>query len=218
MSNNITVYHHLGLGDHFICNGIIRTLAEKFDKIYLFCKPHNIITVQQMYSDICVSLIPAKDDAEVLRWASESQVFSIGFSAMNTNENFDQQFYRQVGLDLSERWGKFKCHRNLVNEDKLIECLDLPEKFALIHEDASRGYAIDKSRISLPTVSLRPMEGFSMIDWLGVADRAAEIHGIDSSFVLLVDSVETKADLFIHRYARGDFPPSMKKNWTIYEH
>ena len=29
--NKILIYHHLGLGDHFHCNGIVRTLYKKYN-------------------------------------------------------------------------------------------------------------------------------------------------------------------------------------------
>ena len=40
--NKILIYHHLGLGDHFHCNGIVRTLYKKHhsnkNNIYLSSK------------------------------------------------------------------------------------------------------------------------------------------------------------------------------------
>ena len=41
MNKKIFIYHHLGLGDHFHCNGVVRFLLEnKFinKKVYLFAK------------------------------------------------------------------------------------------------------------------------------------------------------------------------------------
>lgn len=215
--SSIFIYHHLGLGDHFICNGIVRALAEKFDKIHLFCKHHNVMTVAQMYEDINVELIPVNDDNDALRriqTLETDKVFSIGFKGETVD--FDKRFYKQVGLDFSERWSRFECNRNKEREERLIQSIGLPSLFALVHEDRGRGYTIDYSKISLPIVSMSPVEGFSMIDWLGVADLASEVHCIFSSFSLLVDSVDLKTDLlFIHNYARKDATPTLLKSWVI---
>ena len=46
------IYHHLGLGDHISCHGIVRHFSEIEDKICLFIKPHNLDNVKRMFSDI----------------------------------------------------------------------------------------------------------------------------------------------------------------------
>ena len=32
------IWHHMGMGDYFTCNGIVRHYAEQYDKIVLFYK------------------------------------------------------------------------------------------------------------------------------------------------------------------------------------
>ena len=46
----IYIYHHLGLGDHIICNGLVRFLQKKHNQVSLFCYQHNIENVSFMYS------------------------------------------------------------------------------------------------------------------------------------------------------------------------
>lgn len=47
------IYHHLGLGDHIICNGLVRWFADRYKDagILLFCKHRNFNNVQRMYED-----------------------------------------------------------------------------------------------------------------------------------------------------------------------
>ncbi len=47
------IHHHLGLGDHFDCNGMVRYILEKtsFDKVGVFCKDVNFYLIQRMYED-----------------------------------------------------------------------------------------------------------------------------------------------------------------------
>ena len=48
----IHILHHLGLGDHISCHGIVRHNCELFDKVFLFVYSHNIKNVSRMYKDI----------------------------------------------------------------------------------------------------------------------------------------------------------------------
>lgn len=214
------VYHHLGLGDHFICNGLVRELIIGKDDPYLFVKHHNLDTVSQMYKDTNLSFVPVDDDGDVYNFCYQKTINGkqIGFAQLNENSPFDQQFYQLAGVPFQKRWDSFKLNRDKKREQSLIYGLNLPEKFALLHEDESRNYKIDRSKINLPIVKLRPIAGFTMIDWLGVVDLADEIHVIDSSFMFLLDSVETKVPLYVHRYSRSNPSwqlPTLKKNWLI---
>lgn len=216
--NRFCIYHHLGLGDHFICNGLVRELIEKENATHLFVKHHNLETVSQMYEDTNLQLIGVKDDDEV---ANYNRIFGvkIGFHKLNQSDPFDQQFYRLAGVPFEKRWSSFKVNRQEKKEQSLIYQLNLPEKFALLHEDESRGYVVDRNKINLPIINLRPIDGFTMIDWLGVANLAEEIHVIDSSFLSLIDQLDRNFGLFFHKYSRNASAwetPTTTKNWKIY--
>lgn len=218
--NDLVIYHHLGLGDHFICNGLVREWAAKYGRVSLFCKPHNLSTVRQMYSDLDISFLVGDDcfADRVLPSFRNIDLLKVGFDRLTSKESFDQQFYSLAQVDFAKRWTSFKVNRDKKKELDLIYQLNLPPKFAILHEDQSRGYKIDRSKINLPIVRLEKRDNFTMIDWLAVAELAAEVHVIDSSFMFLVDSVKTKSKLFIHRYSRNNPEwqlPTLKNNWTI---
>ena len=40
MSNKIYILHHLGLGDHFDMNGMVRNYLKEYDKVHIFSKPN----------------------------------------------------------------------------------------------------------------------------------------------------------------------------------
>lgn len=215
------IYHHLGLGDHFICNGLVRELIkDQAREQFLFVKHHNFETVSQMYEDTDLRLIGVSGDGGVISnyWNNGKKGFQIGFGHLNQYDAFDKQFYRLAGVPFEKRWESFKVNRHKKTEDSLVYRLNLPSRFALLHEDESRGYEIDRNKINLPIVKVSQISGFTMIDWLGVADLADEIHVIDSSFMFLLDSAETKIPLYIHRYSRQNPDwqlPTLKKNWLI---
>ena len=40
----LIIYHHLGLGDHLICNGLVNYLSLYFNKVFLPVKKEILIT------------------------------------------------------------------------------------------------------------------------------------------------------------------------------
>lgn len=45
------IFHHLGLGDHIICNGLVRVFKEKYETLNVFCHPYHLGSVEFMYRD-----------------------------------------------------------------------------------------------------------------------------------------------------------------------
>ena len=55
MNNQVYFYHHLGLGDHFHCNGVVRYLLKnryQGKKVHLFAKKKYFEMVKFMYRDL----------------------------------------------------------------------------------------------------------------------------------------------------------------------
>ena len=69
MSKKIYILHHLGLGDHFHCNGVVRfLLKEKYKdtKVLLFAKQKYLEMVQFMYRDMHnLKVIPISNDEKI---------------------------------------------------------------------------------------------------------------------------------------------------------
>ena len=175
-----------------------------------------------MYRDLNLRyyLVNRDEDVENIILPTNAEILKIGFHQLNDQQPFDQQFYSLAGVPFEKRWSSFKANRDKNKEQKLIYQLKIPPKFALLHEDQSRGYKIDRNKINLPIVRLEKMDGFTMIDWLAVAELAAEIHVIDSSFLSLADQSNLKAKLYFHKYSRNALDwltPTTKKHWTTYD-
>ena len=49
-SKNLIIHHHLGLGDHLVCNGLVNEIS-KTRKIFLICKMHNYFAVRHLYKE-----------------------------------------------------------------------------------------------------------------------------------------------------------------------
>ena len=74
----------MGLGDHFICNGLVRYLYSNHNGIKLFAKTHLKQNVAFMYRDLeNLEIIALKDDEEVERYVRlnslHKQLIRIGF-------------------------------------------------------------------------------------------------------------------------------------------
>ena len=48
----IYIYQHLGLGDHIICNGLVRNLIKSDNQYSMFVYSHNYESVKFMYRDL----------------------------------------------------------------------------------------------------------------------------------------------------------------------
>jgi len=121
-----------------------------------------------------------------------------------------------VGIPFIERWNSWYCPRDLNCEDEMIKELNLPDKFILVHDISSVGTFDLKIKSNLPIVKVSKLKSErSMFDWIGIIERATEIHCIDSSFIHLVNSVNLNTDsLYYHMIKPSKLSIKFKKNWS----
>jgi hypothetical protein len=62
------IYHHLGLGDHISCHGIIRYYCEIEDNVTIFSKKHNYKNIEYMFNDLKNLSILQYNDRQVERF------------------------------------------------------------------------------------------------------------------------------------------------------
>jgi len=215
------IYHHLGLGDHILCNAIVRNYAKQYNKIYLFVKAHNYKNVSFMYRDLRNIEYILGEDSDVRKIIlDKSNVLKIGFEKLDTiHYKFDESFYRCIGMDFEKRWDDFYIERDLEKEKQVFNSLNVKEnEYIFIQEDKSRGFHMDRSRITsnLPVISSElPINFF---DFCYTIENAKEIHLMASSFKELLESLDTtKCTLFFHNYMRSWTPnqqeSTSKKDW-----
>ena len=51
MKNELCIHHHLGLGDHFDMNGMVRNYLKEYDKVHIFSKSNYYKMIDYMYRD-----------------------------------------------------------------------------------------------------------------------------------------------------------------------
>ncbi len=234
------IYTHLGLGDAISCNGLVRKIIDPQQKYSLFCKHHNVPTVEFMYSDIPnLTILPVSNDGEAVRICNEKymdkgeKTIKIGFEKMNQllvsfNCKFDVAFYKQMNIPFEERWNSFYYNRSRLDKEiNLFHRFQLKEEdeYVFIHHDPERKFRIDAKYFNTGYRIIQPIEGFTdnVFDYVYIIEHAKEVHCIDSSFLLMIDSLKNfEVPCFYHAYARHWiytswekelFSPSMSDRW-----
>lgn len=217
------IYQHLGLGDHIICNGLVRNLINPDEKYYMFVKPHNKISVEFMYRDLTNLSFICGDDSFVSKFINENNIKNtdliiLGFEG-HPNYSWDEVFYIQHNIDFKKRWESFSVDRDFNKEEYLYQVLNPNnEDFALIHKMGSDGCDRINYDIINPNLKKIYVEKHTenIFDYLKLIELSKEIHCIESSFHLLVDSIDLNKNLFFHtvKNSRG-FLHKIKNKWNI---
>ena len=213
------IYHHLGLGDHIICNGLVRNLINPDMQYTMFVKPHNHISVSFMYRDIPnLEFIKTDDNGalNIIKGANNNII--IGFNS-KYGISWDEFFYYQHNVDFNKRWDDFKVDRDFEREEFLFNKLNPEnEKYILIHKNGSD--SIDRINYDVVSKNIKQIyvENLTgnIFDYLKLSQNAEEVHCIESSFHVLIDSIELNKNLFFHtlKNTRG-FTHKLKLNWKI---
>jgi hypothetical protein len=202
------IYHHLGLGDHIICNGLVRSLINPNEEYKMFVKSHNLDSVSFMYRDLNNLSFLIGDDNFVQNYINENNInknelIIAGFYRHPNSKEFDDSFYLQNNLPFDYRWDKFFVNRDIESEKKLFDLYQVKENnYVFLHDDLDRNFEINKGKIinkDLPIIS--PKKGLSnnIFDYCYLMEKSCESHFIDSSFKLLFDSLQLRnSNLFYH--------------------
>lgn len=218
----------MGLGDHIICNGLVRELQKKYrEKVGVFSKKINAPSVKFMYRDNHnIEVISVDNDMDVNRYCNNYNIKPIRIGHENLNKfmsgyNWSESFYKQMGVDFSKRWGSFFVKRDVELETKLYNLKNLnKEKYALIHSTSSNGMGkIDYSFVGSNLFKIEVVkETNTIFDYITLILNATEIHCIDSSFIHLVDSFNLNSKLFYHKtinYRGWTSEYQLKNKWKI---
>lgn len=226
------LYHPLGLGDHVACNGLVRELYKRHDRVSLFCYPQNEPSVTFMYRDLSrLSLTLIRSHAEAERFiflnrfyltkSHYDRVLRIGSSDVESGIKYERQFYNSAQVPLSALWDSFFVARDKIREEELSHKLGATGTYLFLHDDAR--YPIHRAlvpggmKVIEPDLTLTK----NIFDYATLLEHAREIHVIDSSFMFLVDCLPYTSQnqrLVVHRYARDNMEwnlPILKKKWEI---
>lgn len=209
------IYHHLGLGDHIICNGLVRHLCKTNDNVVLFCKTQYLNNISYMYRDLNdLKIFDFDSDKETVYFIENKitindKLIKIGFEDLFTglldHMSFDQGFYHLAGINFQIRFNEFYFKRDLEKEDEVYKVLNPnEEKYIFIIDDPSRGYTIDTTKITNKYKIIFNNYRFKMFDYIKILENAEEIHTMQTGFLDLINSYTIdKPKIYRHNYVRG---------------
>lgn len=197
----------MGMGDHIICNGLIRKLINPSEEYSIFVKQHNLGNVEHMFSDLPNMKYIVGDDAQVHQFIrsnglKRSDVIMIGFDGLDKTKSFDESFYHQHKVDFNEKWDSFYSPRNLEREKRLAECFGELGDYIFVHDDER--YRISLDKLPKDVKIIKPVIGLTknMFNYAYLIENALEVHCIESSFGFMCDNMALSKNLYYHRYAR----------------
>jgi hypothetical protein len=215
----IVLHHHTGLGDHFICNGLVNTLAKTYEEINLVCKRHYSKTIQHLYEDSTNINVLVVDDefADSVKFASENEmeIVKVGFQHVDPN-NFENSFYNQMGIDTDVEYTGFmfpeRLDGSLELHKKVVE--KLGENYIFVHDECSSKNFNLNIDSDLPRHAAVKEDTDDILDYVDTICNAKEIHVINSGLFNLVFQLYyegmLKTDKVYFHHARkiedGGFP------------
>lgn len=206
----IYIYTHQGLGDHIICNGLIRHFVDIQNEVTVFCKPQYESNVSWMFrDDTRIKVLAVGQDQDTVNYIMQNNLITntllVGFDRLWREfqppvvETFDEAFYKMSYLPFEYRFTKFKYERDFQKEKEAFDFVNPNnEPYIFVHGD------VDKSKVRSDLKIVENPTNFGIFDILTILENAEEIHIMESSIKCLINSYTfEKPKLFYHQYVRG---------------
>lgn len=223
------LYHHLGLGDHIICAGLVNYLSKNYKTIHIPVKRQNLKNVNYLYENnpsISTFIVDIEDD-DILKYSKKHdlQILKIGFK--KRGKPFNSGFYKQLNMSYDISFNSFGYKRDVPKEENLYKHLcsvhSVNTSYGLVHAESSLGDANLKIRNKIPLIYIKRETDIynNIFMYTKLIEEAEEIHCIDSSFIHLVERCETNAKLFFHNIKNNKTKGAyleLIKNWEIIDY
>jgi len=229
------LYSHLGLGDQIILSGAINKLSSNGHKLHIVSYGKFKNSMDYLYkNNLNIKIFYLPDylnsslqdhpdiDEKVREYGSllNIEILKIGYENINKRLPFYEGLYKQLKLNYKVSYKNFKLeHNDNLNSDlkkHLFEINSIDnEEFILIHNEHSTGVKklknIPDKKIISVSKKTDPMG--NMFLYQKLIYEASQIHCINSSFIHLVDRLNTPANLFYHDLIGSTL--KLKNKWQI---
>ena len=228
----IYIHHHLGLGDHFDCNGMVRYILKStsHNSIGVFAKSNYFDMIKYMYRDddnikvIKVSKDNEYEDIEnyitkngckhYLRVGHENYPWEKAI--MNNDKNCWEYFYDQLNIPYDIRYSMFYFERDLEEEIRVFNKLNPSgEPYIFMHDDKSRGFVLNQEHFLNKDIKVIKNDiTENIFHFITILERAEEIHCMESSFKSLIDIYAKTADLYFHDFRGHPLGKITNRKWS----
>lgn len=226
--SRLIIHHHLGLGDHFICNGLVHAIYQKLSlsEIFVPTKEHNMCSVRDLYRaypHVKIIELPKieyeNEDRFIIERSRTEEIPLLKISYCGAkHEFFDASFYDQIGIPLQSSWDDFYAPTQTGKSAALFQSVTKGQPYCLVSDTGSIGKFKLKISTQLPIVHIDPTQSDSLLDWIEIIKNADEIHCIDSSVIHLADRLNLRThQLVYHNIGRGA-KFHLRKKWTLQEY
>lgn len=197
---------HQGMGDHILCSGLYRSLAQHW-QINVLCLHRYAFNVRLMVADIPdAAVMGFHRESDLLGWLDQERdcvALRLGFFSGEPFDRwqFDLDFYAHAHVGFTERWSRYvapKCDQVVVPRGRYV----------FVHDNPAMG-----SRIQI-SGAVRPVPQRSIFEHREMILGAAEIHCASSAFAVFADSHTLNgATLYFHPFGREI--PQLRNSWKI---
>ena len=236
--SDITIIHHLGLGDHIMLNGLVRTFAKRGRQVHVVVVGHQAESIKFMYRDdanIKVLVTPSKKPNDV-RSVIIGEPLSLATYALPdniwANLTFDGYIgtwahtpYFQAGINPDYMRSHFVLKRDPAREQSLFDDLKVVKnEYIFEHRDPIHknfGLVSDLQIINPDTTS----QPYNIFDWLLVIENAREVHCANGGpFMWIIELLKLggpEKNFFHTSSAHTEYIPHCVKNvfsddiWTF---
>lgn len=191
--NKLSVYTHLGLGDHIICKGLLNVLSESRE-VETYVKRQNVACAKLLFADNPrISIVEVENDLGARNTISKvpkADRLIVGHENLRRDIPFDQSFYEQVGLDAKIKWEKFSLDRDIADELMVLASVSDGSPFCFLHTNTLRGPKVAPDT-PYRSVSLdKAKDGKTMIfSWISTASAAEKAYFTNSSFFHVINQL-----------------------------
>lgn len=199
------ILHNLGLGDHIICNGMVRFLAHSLGSVGVFCKMENTAFIRRMYTgdEETIRVIPVFGD-------KQAEILKPDLDVRSYGEGFDQEMYRKAGMPFSLRWTAFRDGFYPAPLHALKEVFGVAPNMSY----KVAAFWCSEGRYPLPpdlendpsVIRVRQRKDRTLEDWVELASGASEIHCVDSAFFNLMQSRRFRPSIHLWKYRTTPTP------------
>ena len=221
--DTLYIWHHLGMGDYLIANGIVRHYATLHDNIVLFYKSPHKQKVKRLYADLPNITFKdggTKEDQYAKGWELLNPMAPLLKVRLETalppGVKLEEYFYKMAKVPIDYKWNKFHFERDHTREKEVFyDILGLTDdsEYIFLHDDPR----VETKGIPKHIKIIKPdnME-VELYDYLLVMERAQEVHLMSSSFFCLADCIQLQNDeLYFHQYIRNITLGPTNLNWNI---